>query len=449
MPIARRRAVRTLALASLTASGFAAAQPPEPAPDPQALADRIQSEVAGIRGLAFVRPVQVQRQSADEFSEYLERELESMVPPTIAEHYSDIVHKVGLYHGDEDLQLTELMKNVMTSQVAAYYDPLESAFYVLFDDMPPMMANTVYAHELYHGLQDQHFDLQAYIQDGQRDRSLSDDEILARQAVVEGEATYVMTLWMLRNMLGATPPRAALQQVIAMQSQMDVGALRASMQQAGLASMLGDDFSSALESTEDIPAFIIETLVGAYLKGLGFVFAIEERGWSEVEKLYTEYPPQSTEQILHPEKWLVRETPTRFEWPPLEAQDLFDGWDVLEQNVIGEMQWRIVFAEHGFGAEAEAAAAGWNGDRWAVLRHPGTGALMLLLRSTWDTEDDAIEFASAYERLLDVKYAGGEEPTRVVRNGLDVLIVEGGDEGSLGAYIDFLAGARTTTAVRR
>src|SRR5690606_7701224 len=124
------------------------------------------------------------------------------------------VHKLGLYSGEEDLDLTELMKGVMTSQVAAYYDPLESAFYVLFDDMPPMMANTIYAHELYHGLQDQHFDLQAYIQDGQRDRSLSDDEILARQAVVEGEATYVMTLWMLQSVLGAMPPRAALQQTI-------------------------------------------------------------------------------------------------------------------------------------------------------------------------------------------------------------------------------------------
>ena len=122
---------------------------------------------------------------------------------------------------------------------------------------------------------------------------------------------------------------------------------------------------------------------------------------------------------------------------------------MLEQYVVGEMQWRIIFAEHGLAAESHAAAAGWNGDRWAVLRHTRTGNLMLLLRSTWDTEDDAIEFVSAYERLLDVKYAGGEEPTRVVRNGRDVLVVEGGDEASLDAYVEFLASARTTTTVRR
>jgi len=451
MRITLPRALRSLVLVALGTPGFVAAQLPqaEPAPDPQALADRIQGEVAEIRGLPFVRPVTAQSQSPEDFAQYLQRELESVVPPTIAEHYNDIVRKVGLYRGEKDLELTELMKGVMTSQVAAYYDPVESAFYVLFDDMPPMMAGTIYAHELYHGLQDQHFDLEAYIQDVQRNRTLNDDEILARQAVVEGEATYVMTLWMMRNMLGTVPPRAALQQAIAMQSQLDVDALKASVQQAGLTSMLGEDFTSALESTEDIPAFIIETLVGAYLKGLGFVFAVEERGWSEVEKLYKEYPPQSTEQILHPEKWFARETPVRFEWPSLESHELFKGWEVLEQNVVGELQWRIIFAEHGLAAESQSVAAGWNGDRWAVLRHRGTGALLLLLRSTWDTEQDAIEFVAAYERLLGVKYAGSDEPTRVVRNGRDVLIVEGGDGASLDRYVDFLASARTAQEVRR
>ena len=451
MRITLPRVVQLLVIAAMVTPGVASSQLSEPqqAADPQELADRIQSEVAEIRGLPFVRPVRAESQTPEDFARYLQRELESVVPSRIAEHYNDIVRKLGLYRGEQDLNLTELMKGVMTSQVAAYYDPVESTFYVLFQNIPPMMAGTIYAHELYHGLQDQHFDLDAYIQEGQRDRTLNDDELLARQAVVEGEATYVMTLWMMRSMLGAVPPRAALGPAIAMQSQLDVNALKASVQQAGVASMLGDDFSAALESADDIPAFIIETLVGAYLKGLAFVFAVEERGWSEVEKLYTEYPPQSTEQILHPEKWFARETPVRFEWPALETHELFEGWDVLEQNVVGEMQWRIIFAEHGLAAESHSAAAGWNGDRWAVLRRPDTGALMLLMRTTWDTEEDAIEFAQAYERLLEVKYTDREVPTRVVRNGKDVLIVEGGDAASLDAYVDFLARARATQATTR
>lgn len=419
--------------------------PAEPAFEPQALADRIQAEVAELRGLPFVREVKVESQSSEEFAEYLEREIDELVPPSIAEHYGTIVRKLGLYRGSADLEFEGLIKGVMTSQVAAYYDPAKSTFYVLYDEMPPLMAGTVYAHELYHGLQDQHFDLDAYIRAGQSDGSLSDDELLARQAVVEGEATYVMTLWMLKSMLGSTPPRAAVQQVVATQSQMDVDALTAALK-SGAGAMLGADLAASIDAVDEIPAFILETLVGAYLKGLGFVFAVEERGWSEVEKLYTEYPPQSTEQILHPEKWFAREAPWRFEWPALERHALFDGWRVLEENVLGEVQWRIVFAEHGLRADAEAAAAGWNGDRWAVLLDERSGAPMLLVATSWDTEDDAVEFAAAYERLLAVKYADAPEPTRIVRTGADVLIVEGGSEDDLDARIEFLASARKTKA---
>lgn len=420
---------------------------PQSAPlDPQALAGQIQQDIEALRGLSFVRDVTVNNQSIEEFAEYLEREIESFVPPDIALHYGDIVRKLGLYRGTADLEFSELMKGVMTSQVAAYYDPAENAFYVLSEGMPSALAGAVYAHELYHALQDQHFDLETYIRDGQREQSLSDDELLARQAVVEGEAMYVMLLWTLQNMLGTTPPRAMLAGAVAMQSQMNVDALMASMQQPGTAAILGEDFAARMEAADEIPAFILETLVGAYTKGLGFVFAVEERGWSEVEKLYAEYPPQSTEQILHPEKWFARETPARFEWPALASHELFEGFQVLEENVLGEVQWRIVFAEHGFRDEAESAAAGWDGDRWAVLKDQDSGELLLLIRTAWDTEGDAVEFASAYSRLLEVKYAERQVPTRIVRDGAEVLIVEGGREGSLDAYVDFLARARKSRA---
>lgn len=440
------KAARALCAVMLCAAGTAAAQFPAPGDavvDPQALADRIQAEVAEIRGLAFVRPVKVENQSQEEFAIFLERQVAELVPPSIAEHYGTIVRKVGLYRGTADLEFEGLMKGVMTSQVAAYYDPARSTFFVLYDEMPPLVAGTVYAHELYHGLQDQHFDLDAYIRAGQRDRSLSDDELLARQAVVEGEATYVMTLWTMRSMLGSVPPRAMLQPTITLQSQMDVEALK-TMLRSGAGATFGRDVAATVEAMDEIPAFILETLVGAYLKGLVFVFAVEERGWGEVEKLYKEYPPQSTEQILHPEKWFARETPWRFEWPELERESLFDGWQVLEENVLGEVQWRIVLAEHGLRAEAETVAAGWNGDRWAVLRNERSGALLLLAATAWDTEDDAIEFADAYERLLAVKYADAAEPVRVVRNGMDVLIVEGGSEDDLDAFVEFLSSARKT-----
>ena len=53
-----------------------------------------------------------------------------------------------------------------------------------------------YAHEYDHALQDQHFTV-FKDQDGILDQS---DRILARQAVYEGDATLLMTLWAAANM---------------------------------------------------------------------------------------------------------------------------------------------------------------------------------------------------------------------------------------------------------
>jgi hypothetical protein len=112
----------------------------------------------------------------------------------------------------------------------------------------------------------------------------------------------------------------------------------------------------------------MDMMMGAYLKGLGFVFEVHRKGWTEVEKLYREYPPGSTEQILHPDKkWFAREAPLTIEFPSLQRARALEDWDVLEENSVGEFLWRTIFREHGLGQEAQRLAAGWDGDRYAVL----------------------------------------------------------------------------------
>jgi hypothetical protein len=184
--------------------------------------------------------------------------------------------------------------------------------------------------------------------------------------------------------------------------------------------------------------------MGAYLKGLGFVFAVQEQGWPEVEKLYTEYPPQSTEQILHPEKWRARESPHSIEWPSFVRVRQLKEWDLLDSDVIGEFQWRVIFNEQGLRNDAEAAAAGWDGDRYAVFKHKDSDATLLLLRTSWDSTAQAEEFAAAYRRLLVNKYADAPEPSRVVQKKEEVFIVEGGNEKDLDALVKVVRKAKKT-----
>ena len=84
--------------------------------------------------------------------------------------------------------------------------------------------------------------------------------------------------------------------------------------------------------------------------------------------------------------------------------DAGEGWKELGRNVVGEMQLAVLLRRHG----GKPAAAGWDGDRYAVFEGP-EGKLGLAWLSTWDSEDDAREFARGYARFQTGKL-GSEAP---------------------------------------
>jgi len=205
---------------------------------------------------------------------------------------------------------------------------------------------------------------------------------------------------------------------------------------------MNGDIEIAIKAMDEIPPFMIETMVGTYLKGMGFVFEIQKQGWGKVGELYKK-PPVSSEQILHPEKWLANEFPVKYEWPSF-AKKLFSDWKLLESNTIGEIQWRIIFSEHGMAAAGLTAAEGWNGDSFAVFEHKKNSALLMLVCSSWDTAKEANEFKAAYEKLLTIKYPGGNVSIKIQSNANDVFIIEGGRKRDFGELLEFMQQAKKT-----
>jgi hypothetical protein len=404
---------RALALYLACAAAQAAAPAAQPA-DPLATAARIQREVADLRGLPFKQPVTMEKQTAQGLGLLMDKEMAEAVPAAISAHFDKIVRRLGLYRGPEIKDYKSLMRTVITSQVAAYYDPDTKRVYLLSEGDSSLEQGVIMSHELYHALQDQYFDLNDYMSEKLK---LNSDQEMARNALVEGEATYIHTLWGIRQMMNGTmPPRAVIAPAIQMQANLSMSDLR---------QMVGVSPEDAAE-LDAVPPFILEVMMGNYLKGAGFVFAVHEQGWAAVEKLYKEYPPQSTEQILHPEKWVARENPAMFTWADLGKERALRDWELLDDDVVGEIQWRIIFKEHGLNTEADAAAAGWDGDRYAILKRKGSDETLLLLRSSWDSEAEATQFADAYRRLLAVKYEKSADPVLVEQQGQEVFIVEGG-----------------------
>ncbi len=396
----------------------------------------ISKEISEIRGIKFKQPVEVKSQSFNDFGKYLDEAIEKQMPENRIKYYGKIVKKLGLYRGPEIKDFASMTKAVMQSQVAAYYDSESEAFYVVMQDLPEQMLGGLYAHELYHGLQDQHFNLDEYIL-SQSGGELNDDEVLARQAVVEGEATYIMTLWTMQKMLGMIPDREILKMSIYMQAQMNTEMMIAMLKSGSTTELQQTEMANAFKTMEEIPAFIIETLMGAYQKGMRFVFDIQNYGWEKVSQLYTD-APVSTEQILYPEKWLKGEKPFKYEWLSFEDETVFRDWEVLDVNTIGEIQWRVIFSEYEMGYVAKEASAGWDGDIYAILKKKNSDNLLLLLYTSWDTDEDANEFAENYLKLLKIKYQTDKTKVIVKVINRDVFIVEGGEEISTDDMLGFM-----------
>jgi hypothetical protein len=118
--------------------------------------------------------------------------------------------------------------------------------------------------------------------------------------------------------------------------------------------------------------------------------------------------PQSTEQILHVEKYFAREAPVKVSMTNLATQ-LGAGWKRVDYDVNGEWSYYLILDEYLHAdAESRRAAAGWGGDRYAVYEGP-QGTILFTHRTVWDTETDAQEFFEAYARRTSRRYAGATE----------------------------------------
>jgi hypothetical protein len=160
------------------------------------------------------------------------------------------------------------------------------------------------------------------------------------------------------------------------------------------------------EKFEAAPEVVKVNLLFPYLVGKQFVSRIwSVRGPEAVNQAYSD-PPQSTEQILHIEKYLDgKDEPQAITMPDLESA-LGTGWSQLDSDVLGEQNMIVYLATFITTPTVVAAAAeGWDGDRYVYLKNT-EGEKLLVLRSTWDSVRDAEEFFDAYITFVEKKSGG-------------------------------------------
>jgi hypothetical protein len=343
---------------------------------------RRQAEIA--TGLRYKHDVAVLLRSRDRVRDYVVHKFDEDLPPAELTGASAAYKLFGLI--PDSLDLRQTMIDLLTEQVAGYYDPDSGALFIPTDLDDPFRMRLVISHELIHALQDQYMSLDSIINVRRRN-----DRRSAAQAILEGQATFYQIPMMMPEQRPETlPPHWFWRQRAAM-----------AQQQAQM-----PEFSGA-------PLWLRETLIFPYLAGADFI------GWftraHPNQEPFGAAMPVSTEQILHPERYAAGDQPVRLAFtaggPGADTVRYEDG--------LGEFEIGLLFTEllhDSSEARGPAYAMDWGGDRFRVY---GAAADALVWYSVWDDAAARDRFARGLRRVWTARR--GTERTR--RFQIDTLTI--------------------------
>jgi hypothetical protein len=313
------------------------AQPSESSRALEALAAPIYQQLAALRGMSAPgNPPPVVLRSREDNRRFMEQEMNRRYSPARIEAERKTLVAWGLIPADYDLRT--LFLDLMQEQISAYYDPRLKVM-VVGDWLPPEQQRAALIHELVHALQDREIALEGFISpDPGRG-----DQLLARQALIEGEAVALTIDFLLKA------------------QNMDITMLPDLSNTQGLIAT-----SAGGPLIAQAPKFLRDLLFFPYLEGVGFAYQLRKsHPWSAMSALYRD-PPRSTAQIMDPAKRIgpLREDPVAVNLPDLAG--LLRGGTLVSEDEVGEFGLGAVIALHLGEIEGRRAAVGWRGDRFQV-----------------------------------------------------------------------------------
>ncbi len=338
-------------------------------------ADEITQQVSRIRGLEPKAPIKKGIETREEIARYLDRRVKEDYDEKDLLAEGRLLEQLGLIPGAAKYK--DLVMKLLTEQVGGYYDPDEKTLFIA-GWLPVDQQRPVMAHEIAHALQDQYFDLGRMLKEDLERKN--DDEALAHKALAEGDGMAVMLDYLLEPAGKTFLELPDL--VFVMRSQLTL-------------------MESQFAVFREAPVYLKETLLFPYGYGAAFLQKARANGqpWAAVNKIYSDLP-ESTEQIMHPEKYFgSRDRPKLLKSEELIGS-LGDRWHEGYSAVLGEFSLFVLLQLHLPEEKARKAAEGWGGDRVVLVDEAQGQGSFVLLDSVWDTAQDAEEFRQALEEWL-------------------------------------------------
>ena len=333
----------------------------------ETLVERVQPAVAELTGMPEGKRVKVVVMTRSEFRQFLVDLVDTEYPDDELIRRGRCLARIGLLPEDYDLE-TGLL-DLVGQEGGGLYDPHAKAFTGISDLPPalkaPMYQDMIASHELTHALQDRELDIVAQSRTALKDL----DYEYAFRATIEGMATVVMVAYTNNLPFDNLPDTRVF--------------MRSGFGQKDL---------------RVFPHYLREVLISPYAEGGAFVQKwLETNSHKKLVSLFDDLPTTS-EQILHPEKYLDRDDPT-----PIDMSGVADavpaGWDPYYTNTLGEFDLLTLFRMYpATNSGAAEAAAGWDGLRFDA--YLSDDDLIVVGSSVWDSGRDAEEFLSALSQVL-------------------------------------------------
>lgn len=344
-------------------------------------ADSLFSEIEGmsrdleeISGLKFKHKVPADLIDKDHLRKFLSQRIDTSLKPSDIKAESLILKMLGLVPADYDLRAQTV--DLLTEQAAAFYDYKKKKLFVMEGDTGEA-AIMALAHELGHALADQHFHLERYI----KQNSQSDDAASARMAVMEGQASWLMAAYLHKRAgLGPDVPEAILRM---MSGSLDQGA---------------GQFPVFKQS----PLYVRESLVFPYKEGMLFQDAVFRKlgkdGFAEVFRR----APVSTQQVLHPERYLEHQAP---KFPAVPEVAPKRQYRKLAEGTLGEFDYRVLLTQFESREKSDELAPALAGSQFALFEDKRGRQPVLAWASKWESSEKARAFFDFYKLALRKKSA--------------------------------------------
>ena len=347
--------------------------------------DSMLADVREIMDFGARRPIKRSLISKQQISDLVSERLEEETKPDEIRREEIFLKLFGLV--DEDFDLKKALVDIMTEQATALYDYKTRNLY-LATWTPKDMQEFALVHELTHAVADQQFGLEKFVK-----RSKTSDEDLARSAVIEGQASWVMTEWVMQQSGQSLTENRLLAVASASASRIE---------------------AKDYPVYSNTPLYIRETLIFPYSDGLLFQQELIERyGKAGFTKIF-ESPPLSTQHVMQPELYFDGLKPAK---PALPAFKAPKGFKKIYEGVFGQFEHEVLLRNH-LGEDKEfPVAEKWRGSNYEIYENRRPKDTILRYASIWTDEDAAAEYLQLYRQVCEAKWGEfnitSETPDRI------------------------------------